>query len=188
METLSNRDGDARLSRDEAGVNDSLVIEMTTSTGCGDNQTMQSHELVSILQTSVSPVILISGVGLLILSMTNRLGRAVDRTRQLRDELNGAPNEERSGLQSQLAILYRRARLLRSAISFGTFSVLMAAILVIVLFITAFLHVELVLFCAIIFMTCLVSLIISLLLFLKDINLSLAALRLELATNAPEAE
>lgn len=184
----SNRDCDAGILRDEAGANDSLVIEMTTSTGCGDDQTMQSHELVSILQTSVSPVILISGVGLLILSMTNRLGRAVDRTRQLRDELNGAPNEERSGLQSQLTILYRRARLLRSAISFGTFSVLMAAILVIVLFITAFLHVELVLFCAIIFMTCLVSLITSLLLFLKDINLSLAALRLELGTNVPEAE
>jgi hypothetical protein len=65
---------------------------------------------------------------------------------------------------------------------------LMAAILVIVLFVTAFLRAELVLFCAIIFMTCLTSLIASLLLFLKDINLSLAALRLELRSIVGDAD
>ena len=40
-------------------------------------------ELIPILQIAVGPVILISGVGLLLLSMTNRLGRAIDRARIL---------------------------------------------------------------------------------------------------------
>lgn len=142
---------------------------------------MRFHELMSILQAAVSPVILISGVGLLILSMTNRIGRVLDRARQLGDALHNASQQERKRFGSQLEILIRRARLLRWAITFATLSVLVAAILVIALFLTAFLHVEAVLLSVILFIACLVSLIISLLAFLQDINLSLAALKLELA-------
>ena len=36
-----------------------------------------------MLQVAIGPVILISGVGLLLLTMTNRLGRAIDRARQM---------------------------------------------------------------------------------------------------------
>ena len=46
---------------------------MTTST---------VHDIVPVLQIAIGPVILISGVGLLLLTMTNRLGRAIDRARQ----------------------------------------------------------------------------------------------------------
>lgn len=73
------------------------------------------------------------------------------------------------------------------AISFATLSVLMAAILVIALFATAFLHVESVPLSAILFVVCLVSLIISLLAFLQDINLSLVALKLALETGDSDA-
>ena len=43
-------------------------------------------EIVSVLQVAIAPVILISGVGLLLLSLTNRFGRAVDRTRQIHQQ------------------------------------------------------------------------------------------------------
>lgn len=141
---------------------------------------MRFSELTSILQAAVSPVILISGVGLLILSMTNRFGRVVDRSRLIGGALREAPPTERPRLQSQLEILFRRARLLRVAISGATLSVLVAAILVIALFLAAFLHVEVVLLSAILFIACLTMLIISLVAFLKDISLSLSALKLEL--------
>ena len=39
--------------------------------------------LIRILHASISPVALISGVGLLILSMTNRFARVTDRLREL---------------------------------------------------------------------------------------------------------
>ena len=87
-------------------------------------------------------------------------------------------NDDSSGPARRV---YPRARLLRTTISFAILSVLMAAILVIALFFTTLLHVESVLLCAILFIGCLVSLIISLLAFLQDINLSLLALKLELA-------
>src|SRR5580765_6346316 len=126
--------------------------------------------LIPILQAAVSPVILISGVGLLILSMTNRFARVMDRARQL-----GAMARERAQppskhLASQLRIMVRRARLLRVAISFATLSVLVAGVLVIALFLTAFLRVEVVLLSAVLFIACLLSLIISLLAFLQDLN------------------
>ena len=36
-------------------------------------------DIASILQLAICPVILISGVGLLLLTMTNRFGRVIDR-------------------------------------------------------------------------------------------------------------
>lgn len=54
-------------------------------------------ELVPVLQVSIGPVILISGVGLLILSMTNRLGRVIDRGRILDRELRpGSASDSRT--------------------------------------------------------------------------------------------
>lgn len=150
--------------------------------------TMKSTELLSILQGAVSPVILISGVGLLILSMTNRFGRVVDRSRQLNTALRTAPPSDRARLQSQLDIFFRRARLLRAAIAFAVLSVLLAAILVIALFLTAFLRVENVAVNAALFAACLISVIISLLAFLQDLNFSLLALRLELGTDHTTAD
>ena len=47
-------------------------------------------ELIPILQSAVGPVILISGVGLLLLSMTNRFGRVVDRARILAGSIAAA--------------------------------------------------------------------------------------------------
>lgn len=141
---------------------------------------MHFTELIPILQASVSPVILISGVGLLLLSMTNRYGRVIDRSRELDDTARGAALPEKERMKPQLEILFRRARLLRTAIIFATVSVLLAAVLVMVLFLAAFLNVEIVTVITVLFIACLLSLIVSLLALLQDINLSLAALKLEL--------
>ena len=40
------------------------------------------------LQSCITPVALISGIGLLLLTITNRLGRTIDRTRQLVADLD----------------------------------------------------------------------------------------------------
>jgi hypothetical protein len=141
---------------------------------------MRFSELVPTLQAAIGPVILISGVGLLLLSMTNRFSRVADRLRQLAETCRAGHLTDREQVLAQLRILYKRAWLLRLAITFATFSVLLAAILVITLFLTAFLRVEGVLVSVSLFAGCLVSLIISLIFFLHDLSYSLAALKLEL--------
>ena len=141
---------------------------------------MKFQELIPILQASISPVILMSGVGLLMLSMTNRFGRVIDRSRQLSEAIHKSSEPEKDRLGPQLEILVRRAQLLRFAITFATMSVLWAAFLIMAMFLAEFLHAEVVLLAAILFMACLISIVISLLAFLQDINLSLQALKIVL--------
>src|SRR3989344_828535 len=99
-------------------------------------------DLVTILQTAISPVILISGVGLLLLTMTNRLGRTIDRSRELADEAEKADSAAKEHIRAQLDILLRRARLIRLAIILASGSVLSAAILVITLFLSFLLEID----------------------------------------------
>jgi len=136
-------------------------------------------DLIPTLQLAIGPVILISGVGLLLLSMTNRFGRIIDRSRQLAHDLRSAGELERGKIRGQLAILAARARIVRAAIAGAAISVLLAALLIITLFLAALLRLGVAALIVSLFILCMVSLIAALLLFLADINLSLKALWLE---------
>jgi hypothetical protein len=138
-------------------------------------------ELIPVLQVAIGPVILISGVGLLLLTLANRFGRAVDRSRILSRELREATGPDRQRLAGQVEILYRRARLIRLSITLAATSVLLASVLIIVLFLTALWKLEVGLLLSLLFICCLLSLICSLGAFLREINLSLGALKLELS-------
>src|ERR1017187_4299026 len=138
------------------------------------------EQIIPELRDAIGPVILISGVGLLLLTMTNRLGRAIDRARQLKAELSKRTEAEREHLQAQVAIIYQRAKLIRMSITLAAMSALLAAALVVVLFLAALLRWENVWLVSLIFIACMISLIASLVAFIRDINLSLRALRLEL--------
>jgi hypothetical protein len=151
--------------------------------------TIPFRELVPILQVAIGPVILISGVGLLLLTLTNRLGRAIDRSRALGRETRKTTEEiERRNLSAQIEILYRRARVLRLSIIMAVLSVLLAAVLIIGLFLAALLKIEAVLAVVLLFSACLASLIVSLAAFIRDVQLSLHALKLELAQTRPDSE
>ena len=132
-------------------------------------------ELLPILQIAVGPVILVSGVGLLLLTMTNRLGRVIDRGRNLAQEHRTNPDADQARILNQLMILNRRATLIRSAITFASLSVLLAAILVIVIFLTALFHWEISILLSGLFIACMLSLIGALVAFIQDLNLSLDA-------------
>ena len=58
-------------------------------------QALSVAQLIPVLQTAIGPTILISGVGLLLLTMTNRLARTIDRTRATARELADASEERR---------------------------------------------------------------------------------------------
>ncbi len=137
-------------------------------------------DLIPVLQTAIGPVILISGIGLLLLTMTNRLGRAIDRARLIGSQLTQSDASSRAALEAQLRILWRRALLIRTAIALAAASALAAALLVILIFFTAVLGLPTAWLVASLFTACMLCLIASLTLFIHDINQSLAALRLEL--------
>ena len=141
---------------------------------------MSLTDLIPTLQLAIGPVILISGIGLILLSMTNRFGRIIDRSRILTEDLRRAPRAAHGRILAQLEILADRARTLRGAIALSTISVLLAAILVISLFLGALLQLNMAAFIVILFVLCMLSLIVSLLMFILDLRLSLEAFWLEM--------
>lgn len=137
-------------------------------------------ELVPILQVSIAPVILISGVGLLLLTLTNRFGRMLDRARLLSKELAAGPAPEAAEpLRTQIAILMRRAAILRTSITLGAVTVLLAATLMLLLFVAAWMHLEFAGLIAAVFCLALLCLVGSMLAFIRDMNLAFTAIRLE---------
>lgn len=137
-------------------------------------------EWIMVLQTAIGPVILISGVALLLLTMTNRFGRTIDRARLLSSELANAGAEHRVHILGQLRVIWKRARLIRLSILLAATSALTAAALVIVLFLVASGALKTGWLIGLLFSICMATLIGSLGIFLHDINLGLAALELEL--------
>ncbi|MHB8772328.1 MAG: DUF2721 domain-containing protein [Syntrophales bacterium] len=140
-------------------------------------------QMIPVLQTAIGPMILISGLGLILLTTTNRLGRTIDRVRILVAILPDAGEEKRGRLWAQLEILWRRARLIRMAILLASMSALAAAILIIVIFLTALWMLEAAWLIGTLFICSLLSLIGALIFVILDINQSLAALKLELAVD-----
>ena len=137
--------------------------------------------LIRILSASIAPVIVISGVGLLLLSMTNRYSRVLERARELVKEIDAAPDESRRGLLvEQLQITYRRARILRRAIILSSVSILFVALTVFSLFANQVLGAAVDYVSVPCFALCLVALAGSLYFFIRDVGISLTALELEI--------
>jgi Protein of unknown function (DUF2721) len=137
-------------------------------------------EIIPVLQIAIIPVILISGVSLLLLTITNRFGRVCDRARMLAGEIRNAPDHERQSVHSQIAALFRRVRYLRAAATFASLSMLGAAALVITLFGAAMFDLEIAAIISLIFVGSMGALAASIVSFLRDLNLSLLALGLDL--------
>jgi Protein of unknown function (DUF2721) len=140
-------------------------------------------DLTRILELSITPVALISGVGVLLLSMTNRIGRVIDRARELGGEVESATATGRpapSQAREELAILFRRARLLQMAIGLMATNVFMAVLMVVALFAMNLTTAHATTIVIALFGGCLTCLVLSIACFLGDIFLGLRWLRVSL--------
>jgi hypothetical protein len=133
--------------------------------------------LIRVLQASISPVAMVSGVGLLLLSLTNRFARVTDRIRELaRERERGATPR----VEKQIEIFVKRARILRSAIGAAVGCMFLASCMVLLLFAIAVAGFPAHMIVLLLFAASIGSLIIALLLFLFDMRLSLRAVHEEL--------
>ena len=136
--------------------------------------------LLPVIQASTTPVILISGMGLLLLTMTNRMGRIIDRTRGYAKEVREAASpKEKQKLEIQLELTWRRAKVVRLALTFATTSMLLAAALIVVIFVGTIAHADVGAPMLVLFAAAILSVVAALFMFLRDIFMSLAALQLE---------
>jgi len=142
-------------------------------------EAMPANSLLPIIQASTTPVILISGLGLLLLTMTNRMARIVDRTRVYASHLRQAEPAQRRQLELQLELTWRRAKLVRLSLTFATSSMLASSALVFAIFLGATQRVDLSALMLVLFLVAIALLMAALVSFLRDIFVSLEALHLE---------
>ncbi len=142
---------------------------------------MESMKVVDIahaIQLAVAPVFLLSGIGVFLGVLTNRLARIVDRARRLEEGQRKNDSILSEVTHQQLMVADRRARLTNVSITLGTISALLVAFVIALLFASTFVPINLAGPVAILFVTAMAALIGSLLSFLFEVRVAIAALRI----------
>ena len=134
-------------------------------------------DIAHVVQSSVAPVFLLTGVASTLGVLTNRLSRVVDRARALEDRLEKEP-ARRGALLADLRVLARRARYINGAISMCAVAALLVALVVVSLFADAFLGLELAAAIALLFVAAMVCLAVAYIAFFVEVRIAISALRI----------
>lgn len=141
---------------------------------------MQSSGITDIahgIQLAVAPVFLLSGVGVTLTVLTNRLARIIDRARVLEGGLPASTPERSATVHAELGVLSRRARLVNRAITLSTSCALLICVVIVTLFTGVALGRDLSLLIVVLFVAALSAFIGALLAFLLEIRAATAGLR-----------
>jgi len=130
------------------------------------------------IQLSVAPVFLLTAIGTTIAVLTSRLGRIVDRARILEERIASVPAQGGASIQTELATLSKRAKLINLAITLGTVCALLICIMIASMFIGVFLSLDLAVFVALLFVTAMLVFVGALLAFLREVFVAVKALRI----------
>ncbi|TMA83575.1 MAG: DUF2721 domain-containing protein [Deltaproteobacteria bacterium] len=130
------------------------------------------------IQLAVAPVFLLSGIGAILVVMTNRLGRIIDRARVLEEKLDGASAAILATLRADLGILSRRAKLISRAITLCTATALLVCTVIAVLFLSAFFRFDATIPVTLLFIAAMSTFFLGLVWFLREIYLATVTLRI----------
>ena len=138
-----------------------------------------TKSLTDFFQSTISPLVLISGVGLILLSLTNRLARTIDRSRGLASEIQNDTSNDKENKRIQLRILVKRSYLLKYSITSISFSILCSSLIIPVLLIMYLFQIELSLLGKMFFLFSVMGIILSAIFLFIDVSLTLKALEIE---------
>jgi uncharacterized protein DUF2721 len=171
------------------------VAEVNLHIARADSRTGESLEmptepeisnLAHIIQLSVSPVFLLTGVASFLGVLTNRLSRIIDRARTVESSLAENADAGEGQLRSELTVLEMRMWLINRAISLSTIAALMVATVIAAMFLSGFVQLDLTIPVACGFIAAMGSLICGLLCFLREVRIAIGhmhAVRPRLARN-----
>jgi uncharacterized protein DUF2721 len=140
-------------------------------------QALGITDIAHSIQLAVAPVFLLSGVGVTLTVLTNRLARIIDRARSLEGILPGVSEATVSGIHAELRILSRRAGLVHRAITLSTTCALLICVVIVALFAGVALARDLSWLIMVLFIAALCAFIGALLAFLLEIRAATASLR-----------
>lgn len=135
-----------------------------------ENVTTVAH----VIQLAVAPVFLLTGIGAILSVLAGRLGRVVDRFRYLTEK----NDTKLPKVSRELVILSRRATWVHWSITLCTISALLVAVVIGALFVGSEINVDPSHVVSPMFILAMLSLILGLICFLREIYLSIHAFEL----------
>jgi Protein of unknown function (DUF2721) len=146
----------------------------------------QIDEIAHLIQLSVAPVFLLTGVGTLLNVLSGRLARIIDRARVLEQQLDTPEPPHVKTIMSELHILERRGKLIYHAIKLSTISALLVCFVVAALFASSILHYSNRLIVSGLFIAAMLTSIVSLTLFLREVYFAIETFEIGLPARTPE--
>jgi len=125
-----------------------------------------------VIQLAVAPVFLLTGVGAILSVLVNRLARVVDRFRALEAEQPKVSGPTLEAILDEMQVLSRRARMIHWAIGLCTSCALLVCIVIATLFVSSAIGIELSVVISILFVLAMLTLVVGLLCFLREITLA----------------
>jgi len=142
------------------------------------------NSFLGIMQATVAPAMIISGLAILLTLMAGRYARCIDRTRAILDILGfqaeKISQEKRKAYVYQLRIIYKRCRQLRTMMACASMSVFLVVLTISCVFMSLLykLHVEKL--AATLFLVSLALLCVSMGQFIRDVVISLYGIKVEI--------
>ena len=138
-------------------------------------------DVAHLIQVALTPIFLMTAIGVTLNVLTNRLARIVDRARRLEDAVARGDTVINGGeVRDQLGALVRRSRFINAAITLIIASGLLISLVVVMLFLDAFLRWQVSALIAVVFVLSMLSLAASLLAFLVEVRIATASVRIGL--------
>jgi hypothetical protein len=134
--------------------------------------------IAHVIQLAVAPVFLLSGVGVIITVLTNRLGRIVDRARALEEKFPHIDPAAEAELDARLAVLARRSRMVNLALTLATTCALLICMVIVALFTGGLFRVDLSGLIGALFVAAMLAFIGALVSFLREIFLATGTVRI----------
>lgn len=141
-------------------------------------QTAAVTAIAHLIQLAIAPVFLLTGIGSILNVLTQRLARVVDRARRLEQEFGALDEHHHAGARSELRLLDRRMTVVILALSCCTASALLVCMLIAILFVADLADFPFGHPTALLFILAMLLLIGGLIMFLYEVRLAMASIRL----------
>lgn len=135
------------------------------------------NDIAHSIQLAVAPVFLLSGVGVTLTVLTNRLARIIDRARALEARLPNTAPKAAIAMRDELRHLQRRAHHVHRAITLSTSCALLICLVIVALFAGVLVTTDLSALIMVLFIAALCAFIGALVSFLLEIREATATLR-----------
>jgi hypothetical protein len=139
--------------------------------------TQTSGNLAETIRLAVTPVFLLAGISGLLGVLSNRLARIIDRGRQLQVQANDPSVAVSRDARRELQLQKRRMGLMLKAIELATVTILLVALVVAIVFVSAVARLDLALLVVPLFVLAMLSLMVAVVQFLREVQIATGQIR-----------